>query len=93
MYIYISEIYLVSVQTWPALIQIVWQFTLNEPQEHAFRILAYHTLDQRNEVGKQLQMGVFGERETGKSTLIAAMRAWFGVLRRREKLIVTAGRK
>ena len=35
-------------------------------------------------------MGVFGEGGTGKSRLIAAIRAWFAVLNRQNELMVTA---
>ena len=73
----------------PAIMHIVHNFTLNKAQQHAFRIIAYHTLE-RSKVGVQLRMGVFGEGGTGKSRLIAAIRAWFAVLNRQNELIVTA---
>ena len=44
---------------------IVQNFALNTAQEHAFCIIAYHTLG--NKVSPQLRMGVFGEGGTGKS--------------------------
>ena len=73
----------------PAIMDIVHKFTLNKAQERVFRIIAYHTLG-RSKVGPQLRMGVFGEGGTGKSRLIAAVRAWFAVLNRQNELMVTA---
>ena len=73
----------------PAIMAIVHKFTLNKAQEHVFRIIAYHTLG-RSKVGPQLRLGVFGEGGTGKSHLIAAIRAWFATLNRQNELIVTA---
>ena len=58
---------------------IIHKFTLNETQQRVFRIIAYHTLG-RSKVGPQLRLGVFGEGGTGKSRLIAAVRAWFAAL-------------
>ena len=58
----------------PAIMDIIHKFTLNEAQQRVFRIIAYHTLG-RSKVGPQLRLGVFGEGGTGKSRLIAAIRA------------------
>ena len=68
---------------------IIHKFTLNEAQQRVFRIIADHTLG-RSKVGPQLRLGVFGEAGTGKSRLIAAVRAWFAVLNRQNELVVTA---
>jgi len=57
-----------------AIMRIARRFMLNTAQERAFRIIAYHSLG-RSRVGPQLRMGVFGEAGTGKSRLIAAIRA------------------
>src|SRR5205814_1656344 len=73
----------------PAITHIISRFTLNTAQEYAFRIIAYHALDKRK-VGPQLRMGVFGEGGTGKSRLIAAIRAWFADFNRQKELVVTA---
>ena len=73
----------------PAIMAIVHKFTLNKAQERVFCIIAYHTLG-RSKVGPQLRLGVFGEGGTGKSGLIAAIRAWFAVLNRQNELMVTA---
>ena len=73
----------------PAIMRIVEQFTLNEAQQRAFRIIAYHTLG-RSKVGPQLRMGIFRQGGTGKSRLIAAIRAWFCFLNRQNEVIVTA---
>jgi len=73
----------------PAIMDIIHKFTLNEAQQRVFRIVAYHTLG-RSKVGPQLRLGVFGEGGTGKSRLIAAIRAWFAVLSRQNELVVTA---
>jgi hypothetical protein len=58
----------------PAIMDIIHKFTLNEAQQRVFRIIAYHTLG-RSKIGPQLRLGVFGEGGTGKSHLIAAVRA------------------
>jgi hypothetical protein len=58
----------------PVITDIIHMFTLNEAQQRVFRIIAYHTLG-RSKVGPQLRPGVFGEGGTGKSHLIAAVRA------------------
>ena len=58
----------------PAIMDIIHKFTLNEAQQRVFRIIAYHTLG-RSKVGPQLHLGMFGEGGTGKSRLIAAIRA------------------
>jgi hypothetical protein len=73
----------------PAIMQIVQTFTLNKAQERTFRIIAYHTLG-RSKVGPQLRMGLFGEGGTGKSRLIAAIRAWFVASNRQDELLITA---
>jgi hypothetical protein len=73
----------------PALMDIIHKFTLNEAQQRVFRIIAYHTLG-RSKVGPQLRLGVFGEGGTGKSRLMAAVRAWFAALNRQNELVVTA---
>ena len=73
----------------PAIMDIIHMFTLNEAQQRVFRIIAYHTLG-RSKVGPQLRLGVFGEGGTGKSRLIAAVRAWFAALNRQNELIITA---
>ena len=73
----------------PAIVDIIHKFTLNEAQQRVFRIIADHTLG-RSKVGPQLRLGVFGEGGTGKSRLIAAVRAWFAVLNRQNELVVTA---
>ena len=72
-----------------AIMDIVHKFTLNKAQQHAFCIIAYHTLG-RSKVGPQLRMGVFGEGGSGKSCLIAAIHVWFAVLNRQNELMVTA---
>src|SRR5205809_577667 len=71
------------------IMDIIHKFTLNEAQQHVFRIIAYHTLG-RSKVGPQLRLGVFGEGGMGKSRLIAAVRAWFAALNRQNELVVTA---
>ena len=68
---------------------IIHKFTLNKAQQRVFRIIADHTLG-RSKVGPQLRLGVFGEGGTGKSRLIAAVRAWFAMLNRQNELVVTA---
>ena len=70
----------------PAIVDIIHNFTLNEAQQRVFRIMADHTFG-RSKVGPQLRLGVFGEGGTGKSRLIAAVRA---VLNRQNELVVTA---
>ena len=55
---------------------IVDEFNLNKDQTLAFRIIAEHSIGY-GKFGQQLRMGVFGEGGTGKSRLIAAIRAWF----------------
>jgi hypothetical protein len=73
----------------PAIMQIVRQFTLNAEQERALRIIAYHTAN-RSKVGPQLRMGIFGEGGTGKSRLIAAIRAWFSAIGKKYEVVITA---
>ena len=68
---------------------IVDEFSLNEEQTIAFRIIANHTVGQST-FGEQLRMGIFGEGGTGKSRLIMAIRAWFTYLRQSGQLVVTA---
>jgi hypothetical protein len=72
-----------------AITSIVHEFTLNNEQALAFRILADQTLG-RSRIGDQLLMGIFGEGGTGKSRLIDAIRGWFKALRRENELVVTA---
>jgi hypothetical protein len=48
---------------------IITQFSLNAEQVSAFRIIANHSLGNRD-FGEQLRMGIFGEGRTGKSRLI-----------------------
>src|SRR6266496_4161371 len=73
----------------PVIMDIIHKFTLDEAQQRIFRIIAYHTLG-RSKVGPQLSLGVFGEGGTGKSRLIAAVRAWFAALNRQNELVITA---
>src|SRR6266496_759320 len=72
-----------------AIMDIIKAFMLNAAQEHAFRIIAYHSLGQ-SKVGPQLLMGVFGEVGMGKSRLIAAIRRWFIAHDRGDEIMVTA---
>jgi len=68
---------------------LVEQFELNDKQKLAFRIISDHSLG-KNKVGPQLRMGVFGEGGTGKSRLIAAIRAWFKSIHREDDLLIAA---
>jgi hypothetical protein len=53
--------------------QTIEKFTLNKEQQHAFRIIAEHSVRQ-GKVGDQLLMAIFGERGTRKSRVIEAVR-------------------
>ena len=59
-----------------AILEVVDRFTLNDDQKLAFRVIADHSTG-RSRLGTQLLMGIFGERGTGKSHLIEAIRIWF----------------
>ena len=55
------------------IMNIIHKFTLNEIQ-CVFHIIAYHILE-RNKIGSQLHLRIFGEDGTGKSHLIIVIRA------------------
>jgi len=69
---------------------LIRHFTLNKDQSRAFRIVYNHTLGRYPRDEPQLLMGVFGERGTGKSRLIEAIRVWFHRNHCQKELIVTA---
>ena len=68
---------------------ITQEFSLNEDQTLAFRIVADHSLG-HGPFQPQLHMGLFGEGGTGKSRLISAIRAWFAYIGHEGHLAVTA---
>jgi hypothetical protein len=83
-YVYLTD----DQQSEDAIARTIEQFTLNEEQQHAFCIIAEHTVG-KSQVGDQLLMAIFGEGGTGKSRVVEAVRYWFTALNRQHELVVT----